>query len=259
MDRRGAFALVVVAGLMGCQDHGHSDAHLMAFVFEPGLRLPAAYSSLDNGGTTLKITTTMHMGSMEHDMSAAFEPLADGAGYRVWVKTGETWTDAGPIVPGTNFEASVNAPDAVSITIETSDDPEARSPDVVVEGEAGGTLTFGDLSATSFTPAIIEAEIGGDSVIVDYSGLPVLPAGFRYELWYVPADEMGMATGDAVSLGILPDADDGSFLVEGVSWPANYFLSLSIESPLGVAGRSELACYVAEHEHDGSGSGSHDH
>jgi hypothetical protein len=259
MIREGTWVVAVTAALMSCGDHGHTESHKMAFAFEPGLRLPTAYSSLEDDGATLKVTTTMQMGTMEHDLSAAFEPLQEGAGYRVWALKGGTWADLGAFEPGTGFEATVDSPEAVSITIETSEAPKTRSADVVVEGDAGGTLTFGDLGATSFTPAAIEAEISEDTVTVDYTGLPALPGGFQYQVWYVPAGEGGEAAGDAVSLGTLEGAGDGSLVAEDVSWPGSYFLSISIESPEGAAGRSALTCYVAEHEDSASGTGGHGH
>ncbi len=225
----------------------------MGFEIDAGLRLPAAYSGLEDGGATLTLTTSMQMGGMSHDLGAAFEPLLEGYEYRVWGGSGEKWTDLGVFVPGTDFSAAVDGVEEVLVTVEAAGAATSPSELVVVSGKAGETLAFGGLSVSSFTPAALTAHVTGDSVELQYTGLPELPAGFFYELWAVPSDDAGGAEGDAKSLAAVEGAGDGELLAEAVEWPAEYFLAVTIESEHGSEGRSGLTVYVAEHEDSGGG------
>ena len=232
----------------------------MSFTFDPSLRFPSAYSKLNADKTELTIGTApamegmADMPDMDHDMGELFEPLKDGFAYHAWAQSGDAWTHLGVFTPGTELVATVAAAEKVRITIESGDAPTAPSENVVVAGDAGGTLSFGDLKAADFTPAKAEATIDGDSLTLEYEALPALPGGFRLELWSVPTDEAGEPAGDPVSLGVIDGAGKGKFTATIPALPEHYYMDLTIESADGTPARSAMTCFVSHHGHDAESS-----
>lgn len=253
-----AMVPALLGGLAACEEEGPAP-HTMLFEIEAGLSLPSAQTALSEDGARLTITTDMDMGGMAMDMSAGFEPLDHGAAYYAWVQgDGASWSPVGKFVPGTDLVADVAAPGRAMVTLETEDAPAAPSGVVVVEGAAGGTLAFGDLVPASFINAHVEATIDGDALDLVFHELPALPEGYFYGLWCVPVNGDGAEDGDPVSLGAIGPPEAAAFSAAGVTWPASYALTLSIEAEEGVVGRSSLIVLTAGHAKAGS-TGGHQH
>jgi hypothetical protein len=260
MLRKASVVVVAaVAAVSACGDHhGESTHHAMEFEIQAGLRLPVVYGGLEDDGATLTLSTVMKMGGMNHDLADAFEVLHEGYEYRVWGGAGGQWIDLGKFEAGTDFSAAADGVEELRITMEPTTGATVPSDLVVVSGKIGETLSFGTLTVTSFTPAALTAHIQGESLELEYAGLPELPAGYEYELWVVPADEEGAASAEPISLAVMEGAGDGDLPVPQVAWPENFFLVVSIESQHGVPGRSALAVYLAQHEHEAT-SNEHGH
>ncbi len=121
------------------------------------------------------------------------EPLMDGKRHVLWAELRSSTIALAEIVAGAHTEVfpqdvGVAVVDIQEVLVTEEDAagslPTAPSKAVVVRGELPGPLMFGGmLMANDFAAAAGTADLEDDTIRVATSGLPDLPAGFRYDIW----------------------------------------------------------------------------
>lgn len=210
------------------------------------IKLPGGRAKLE--GSSVVVTTRIDATT---DAGEGFEPLQAGYGYHAWARAGATYTSLGAFTPGVDLETSAAGEgDEIIVSVESSALGDSPSSTIAVRGAVGSTLSFGSLSALSYTGARADAYMGADWIELEYQGMPSLPSGYRYQLWLVGKDAANAPTGEAMSAGELDAPPDGKTeRFESAMFPVMFDVAVSIEADAGTQAMARPVCLKVEHDH----------